>query len=67
MNRFIAIVTDEHVLSWRRIFLAMNTNVFHDEDEHFSTGNEHVENACLNFSHVHSDTGSYHRPVASSF
>ena len=52
MNAFIT--SNEHVLCWRRTILAMEMNAFCARDKHFSAGDKHVENPCLNFSYTHS-------------
>ena len=57
MNVFIA--SAKLVLCWRRTLLALEANVFHAGDEHFSAGDEHVENVHLKFSHTHTDTHTH--------
>ena len=47
-----------HLLCWRWALLAGGGNAFCHSDEHFSAGNEHVENASSNFTHTH--TACYH-------
>ena len=39
--------------------LALETNVFYAGDEHFSVGDECVENARLSFSHTHTHTHTH--------
>ena len=61
-NTFIA--SNECVLCWGRTLLALEMNVFHAGNEHFSTGDERVENVRLSFSHnththTHTHTHSY--------
>ena len=41
MNTFVA--GDKWVLCWGQALLALETNVFHTGDEHFSAGDECVE------------------------
>ena len=60
VNRFIAIATDKRVLFWRQTFLALDMHAFcAGGDEQSSSGDKHVENTHLNFSHTH--TASYQR------
>ena len=61
MNMFIA--SDKLVLCWGLTVLALETNVFHAGDEHFSAGDEHVENARLGFSQTQTHT---HTQLATS-
>ena len=51
------IASDERVLCWGRTLLALER--VHPEDEHFSAGDERVENARSSVSHTH--TASYQR------
>ena len=50
-NMFI--VNNERVLCWGRTPLVLEMDTFHAGDEHFSTGDEHVENTRLRFNHKH--------------
>ena len=47
------IASDESILYWGRTLLALKANTFLAGDEHFSTEDEHVENAPSSFSHTH--------------
>ena len=48
------IASNERVLCWGQTLLALETNVFHAGDEHFSAGDACVENVRSTFSHTHS-------------
>ena len=54
MNMFVA--SDERVLCWGRALLTLEANVFRAGDEHFSTGDKHIEPTCLSFSHTQTAT-----------
>ena len=49
------------LLCWRRTVLALETNTLLAEDEHFSAGDQRVENARSNFMQPHTHTASYQR------
>ena len=44
---------DECILCRTQTLLVLETNAFHAGDEHFSAGNECIENVRSNFSHAH--------------
>ena len=50
-NMFIA--SDERVLCWGRALLTLEANAFCAGDEHFSAGDQHIENTRSSFSHTH--------------
>ena len=39
--------------------MVLERNIFGARDEHFSAGDEHVENVHSNFSHTHTQLASY--------
>ena len=47
------IASNERILCWGQTLLALKVNAFHAADEHFSAGDEHVENTCSSFSQTH--------------
>ena len=53
------IASDEHILCWGRALLMLEVNTFRAGDEHFSTGDDCIENVHSSFSHTH--TASYQR------
>ena len=54
---FIVLETNTFGTEWGRTLLVMETNAFYIGEEHFSAGNECVENTCLNYGHT--NTSSY--------
>ena len=65
MNTFIA--SAEHVLCWGRTIFALETNAFHNGYEHFSTGDECVENAFELQPHTHTHTHTHTQLATSNF
>ena len=50
------IASEEHILCWGQILLALEMNAFHAGDEYISAGDERVVNKRTSFSHTHTQT-----------
>ena len=56
MQTNVFLTRNERILRWRQTLFVLDMDVFHAEDEHFSPGDQHIENTLLKFGHTHTTT-----------